>query len=206
MLMSSIFHVRTTVSSPKNGGTNSAPATPRRRSKTPTKNVPFRIPDETSVSSQNGKTYTLIISNNTPPKNIRTTSSSSATPPSTPSPALEKDVSRSKSDSFSYDYSLSMSRENTEVSPKIFRSGSFTHVRCLNCNQQFIVNTKSPASDASLRGNMTDEFCSGECRCSFLATGIDQQYHYNARASLSTFVLNSSDEDMNLDDDDDNWD
>ena len=54
------------------------------------------------------------------------------------------------------------------------RTTSFTHARCMNCNSQFIVNTSSPPCNPTR--SINGEFCSGECRCSFLASAIDQQY------------------------------
>ena len=54
------------------------------------------------------------------------------------------------------------------------RTNSFSHERCLNCNSQFIVNTSSPPCNPTR--SINGEFCSGECRCSFLASAIDHQY------------------------------
>ena len=49
-------------------------------------------------------------------------------------------------------------------------NSSFTHIRCLNCQNQYVVSARrSP-------GKHDSEFCSGECRCSFLAAGIETTY------------------------------
>jgi hypothetical protein len=66
------------------------------------------------------------------------------------------------------------------------RENSFSYLRCMNCNQQFLVSKRSP------RNADDGDFCSGECHMSFLAAGIRQQY--GSGEEILNY-LDSSDED-----------
>ena len=79
------------------------------------------------------------------------------------------------------------------------RSNSFSHERCLNCNSQFIVNTSSPPCNPTR--SINGEFCSGECRCSFLASAIDRQYCKNETKVYEGMIV----EDMLDSSEDDEW-
>ena len=84
---------------------------------------------------------------------------------------------------------------------KVTRTNSFSHARCRNCNSQFIVKLSPPCNSTR---RINGEFCSGECRCSFLASAIDQQYCRNKTSK--TFVMsNSSGDDMDSSSSDDEW-
>ena len=71
------------------------------------------------------------------------------------------------------------------------RENSFSYLRCMNCNQQFLVSKRSP------RNADDGDFCSGECHMSFLVAGIRQLYGSGEEIILN--YLDSSDDD---DDDD----
>ena len=79
------------------------------------------------------------------------------------------------------------------------RKSSFSHERCLNCNSQFIVNTSSPPCNPTR--SINGEFCSGECRCSFLASAIDRQYCKNETKVYEGMIV----EDMLDSSEDDEW-
>ena len=66
------------------------------------------------------------------------------------------------------------------------RENSFSYLRCMNCNQQFLVSKRSP------RNADDGDFCSGECHMSFLAAGIRQQY---GSEEIILNYLDSSDDD-----------
>jgi hypothetical protein len=203
-------------------GSRSQPSTPVSRSKpknnrssNESKAVPFRIPSSYEEPKHIAKVTGSPVSNNTniptPKKNSRTRSVLTNSPPSparSSASSLHLDTQRDSGD-FSSSESLFLSDAApptvSSPSPSRRRVSSFTHVRCLNCDQQFVVH-RTPRNSPSNNG----DFCSGECRCSFLATGIDQQYlgYREERSSAAqTFVLNSSDdEDMNVDSEDDDYD
>ena len=82
--------------------------------------------------------------------------------------------------------SYKLAREIDEgFGPPRKRENSFSYLRCMNCNQQFLVSIRSP------RNADDGDFCSGECHMSFLAAGIRQQY--GSEEILN--YLDSSDED-----------
>jgi len=66
------------------------------------------------------------------------------------------------------------------------RENSFSYLRCMNCNQQFLVSKRSP------RNADDGDFCSGECHMSFLVAGIRQQY---GSEEIILNYLDSSDDD-----------
>ena len=97
---------------------------------------------------------------------------------------------------FSRDSFEDSSTVSSPSSPLRKRNSSFTHIRCLNCQNQYVVSARrSP-------GKHDSEFCSGECRCSFLAAGIettygghnDQQQKQQGESMAMSFVLSSDDE------------
>jgi len=200
-------------------GTRSQPSTPisrsrdRNRSRKDETTVPFRIPSTERDTKQMDKYTKAKVtgshSTDIPKKKSRSRSVLTNSPPS-PARSISLNIVTTQriSGDFSND-SLSLGKAPPTVSSpspsrRRLRVPSFTHVRCLNCDQQFVVH-KTPRSSSS--SSNSEDFCSGECRCSFLATGIDQQYfgYRQERSSESqTFVLNSSDdEDMNVDSDED---
>ena len=196
----------------------SQPSTPiscsrdRNRSRKDETTVPFRIPSVERDTKQMDKLTKAKVtgshSTDIPKKKSRSRSVLTNSPPS-PARSISLNIvtTQRTSGDFSND-SLSLGKAPPTVSSpspsRQKRVPSFTHVRCLNCDQQFVVH-KTPRNNNSSSSN--GDFCSGECRCSFLATGIDQQYlgYRQERSSESqTFVLNSSDdEDMNADSDED---
>ena len=83
--------------------------------------------------------------------------------------------------------SYKLAREIDEgFGPPRKRENSFSYLRCMNCNQQFLVSKRSP------RNADDGDFCSGECHMSFLAAGIRQQY--GSGEEILNY-LDSSDED-----------
>ena len=189
-------------------GIRSAPSTPQRNPREATEEslTPFRIPNEKNDHKKNIEEPAF---KETPPQIIITRasrgSSSTVTPPESPARSHSLGASSQRKRPADLNCDMIIKNEPTiRSSPtRVSRSGSFTHVRCLNCNQQFIVNNRT-SPKLSQSSNLNGDFCSGECRCSFLATGIDQQYNYKKDSSVSFVFNNSDDEEMNLDDEDEN--
>ena len=96
-----------------------------------------------------------------------------------------------------------MSDSDACVSPR----SSFTHQRCSNCDKQFVVQNTPRAMRAMAQNNslgMDDVFCSGECRCSYIASGYEYSRAAqraggsarNQQSDYESFGESDSDDDM----------
>ena len=196
---------------------SSAPSTPTRGKKVsrqqqphPTEVISFRIPSMSEgIIKKLANSPTAIINCGNSHESPARGRAITRTPPGSPTHTMHVDTSnltisarRSSSSASSCDMFIGDGPPTLRSPGTRKRTCSFTHLRCMNCNQQFLVSNRSPRSADD------GDFCSGECRCSFLASGVDQQYgcmnnsQFGSEAAM-TFVLNSS-EDEEDDEDHDN--
>jgi hypothetical protein len=198
MLLGGLFNIttRTTRQAPERRG---EPRTPVQGARTPSgasNVVPFVIPGTSANPTQLNLFKRKIIKTPKGGENRLPSSSGCSdtiTPPGSPhfhgmsaQPTQPTRVANDKNSVLLRHYS---GANRAKEKP---RTNSFTHTRCMNCNSQFIVNTSS--SPRNPARSISGEFCSGECRCSFLASGIDQQYHETNETFIETFIDSSDDD------------
>ena len=201
MLLGGLFNL-TTGTRPASDAGRREPGTPVQGVRTPSgasNVVPFVIPGTSAEDTQLNffePASSKIIKT---PRSIQNRMSGSSgcsdtiTPPGSPHVIAPEHPNRVTNEEFNY-YPGAVGKKEKRT------TSSFSHARCMNCNSQFIVNISS--SPRNPTRSISGEFCSGECRCSFLASGIDQQYCTN-ETSQTFMMSNSSGDDM--DSSDDEW-